>query len=37
MVSATPLKNVFSLNDPFGPPSALEPLSETATMIVLSS
>ena len=36
-VSGTLLKNLFSLNDPFGPPSALEPLSETTTTMVLSS
>ena len=37
VVSATPLKNRHSLNVPFGPPSPLAPLSETTTMIVLSS
>ena len=37
MVSGIPLKNLFSLTDPFGPPSPEAPLSETRTMIVLSS
>ena len=32
-----PLKNLFSLTEPFGPPSPLAPLSETRTTIVLSS
>jgi hypothetical protein len=32
-----PLKKRHSLNVPFGPPSPLAPLSETTTMIVLSS
>ena len=35
--SGMPLKNLFSLTEPFGPPSPLAPLSETSTMIVLSS
>ena len=33
----TPLKKRHSLNVPLGPPSPLAPLSETTTMIVLSS
>ncbi len=37
VVSATPLKNRHSLNEPFGPPSPLAPLSETTTTMVLSS
>ena len=37
MLSATLLKNLFSLNEPFGPPSPLAPLSETTMMIVFSS
>jgi hypothetical protein len=36
-VSGMLLKNLFSLKEPFGPPSPLEPLSETATTIVFSS
>ena len=35
--SGMPLKNLFSLTEPFGPPSPLAPLSETSTTIVLSS
>jgi hypothetical protein len=35
--SGTKLKNSDSLNVPAGPPSALAPLSEMATTIVLSS
>jgi hypothetical protein len=31
-----PLKNLFSLTEPLGPPSPLAPLSETRTTIVLS-
>ena len=37
MVSGIALKNLFSLTDPFGPPSPEAPLSDTSTMIVLSS
>src|SRR4051795_10733661 len=37
IVSGMPLKNLFSLTDPFGPPSPLAPLSETKTTIVFSS
>ncbi len=37
MVSGMPLKNLFSLTEPFGPPSPDAPLSETRTMTVLSS
>jgi hypothetical protein len=37
MVSAIPLNILFSLTDPFGPPSPEAPLSDTSTMIVLSS
>jgi hypothetical protein len=36
-VSGTLLKNLFSLNEPLGPPSPLVPLSEVAMMMVLSS
>ena len=36
MSSGTPLKSLFSLTDPFGPPSPLAPLSETKTTIVFS-
>ncbi len=36
-VSKTPLKKRHSLNEPFGPPSPLDPLSETTTISVLSS
>ena len=32
-----PLENLFSLTEPFGPPSPLAPLSETTMTIVLSS
>ena len=32
-----PLKNLFSLTEPFGPPSPLAPLSETTKIMVLSS
>ncbi len=35
--SAMPLKKRHSLNEPFGPPSPLAPLSETTTISVLSS
>jgi hypothetical protein len=35
--SGIPLKNFASLKEPFGPPSPLEPLSETTMMIVSSS
>ena len=37
IVSGTPLKNLFSLTEPFGPPSPEAPLSDTSTMIVFSS
>ncbi len=37
MSSGTPLKKFISFIEPFGPPSALAPLSDTATMIVFSS
>ena len=37
MSSMTPLKNLFSLIDPFGPPSPDAPLSEIQTISVLSS
>ena len=37
MSSGIPLKNLFSLTDPLGPPSPLAPLSETSTTIVFSS
>ena len=37
IVSAAPLKKMFSLNDPCGPPSALAPLSDTVIISVLSS
>jgi hypothetical protein len=37
MSSGTPLKNLFSLTEPFGPPSPLAPLSETRTISVFSS
>ena len=37
MVSGIPLKILFSLTEPFGPPSPEAPLSDTRTMIVLSS
>ena len=33
MVSGIPLKNLFSLTEPFGPPSPEAPLSETSTMM----
>ena len=36
IVSGIPLKNLFSLTDPFGPPSPLAPLSDTSTTIVFS-
>ena len=36
MSSGTPLKNLFSLTDPFGPPSAEAPLSETTITSVFS-
>ena len=35
--SGTLLKNLFSLTDPFGPPSELAPLSEMNMISVLSS
>ncbi len=35
--SGTPFANFISLTEPFGPPSPLAPLSETTTIIVLSS
>ena len=31
-----PLKNLFSLTDPFGPPSPLAPLSDTTMTMVFS-
>ena len=37
ILSGMPLKNLFSLTEPFGPPSPLAPLSETRTTMVLSS
>ena len=37
MVSGRPLKILFSLTEPFGPPSPDAPLSETSTISVLSS
>ena len=36
MSSGIPLANLFSLTDPFGPPSPLAPLSETTITIVFS-
>ena len=36
-MSGIPLKNLFSLTEPFGPPSPEAPLSETNTTIVFSS
>ena len=36
MSSGMPLTNLFSLTDPFGPPSPLAPLSETTITSVLS-
>ena len=36
MSSGTPLKNLFSFSDPFGPPSPLAPLSDTRMTIVFS-
>ena len=36
MSSGIPLANLFSLTDPFGPPSPLAPLSETRMTIVFS-
>ena len=37
MGSGSPLKNLFSLTEPLGPPSPEAPLSETSTISVLSS
>ena len=37
MSSGMPLKNLFSLTDPLGPPSPLAPLSETSITMVFSS
>jgi hypothetical protein len=37
IVSGMPLKNLFSLTEPLGPPSPLAPLSETSITMVLSS
>ena len=37
MLSGTPLKKLFSLTEPLGPPSPDAPLSEMTTMSVLSS
>ena len=36
MSSGMPLKNLFSLTDPFGPPSPLAPLSDTRMTMVFS-
>ena len=36
MSSGMPLKNMFSLTDPSGPPSPLAPLSETTITSVFS-
>ena len=37
MSSGMPLKNLFSLTEPLGPPSPLAPLSETSITMVFSS